>query len=276
MNKPFEFENLLNLVLNHKPKFFYGYTNAVYLFAKFLEERNIKLDFVSGVFTTAENLQDYQRLRIEERIGKVYDHYGCSEINGIAVQTTFDRYYSLIEPKVYVELEPLDDNLQSSKKLLVTDFYNKVLPFIRYENGDLATEFDENSKINSFLKYSKLTSIDGRMSDIINLPSGGSLVVPSFLGSGLLNDIEGVKQYQVIKNDDVISVNLLCEKEINPEVKSKILKKINSYLRNEFKVELVFNKEIIKSNNGKFKLFVDASNYNLKTKNHSDVPEKEI
>ena len=79
------------MIIKKKPKYLYGYTNAIFLFSKFLEEKNIKIDFVNGVFTTAENLQEFQRNSIENRLGKVYDHYGCSEINGIAVQTKFDE-----------------------------------------------------------------------------------------------------------------------------------------------------------------------------------------
>ena len=35
-----QFENLFQMVLKKKPKFIYGYTNAIYLFTKYLEEKN--------------------------------------------------------------------------------------------------------------------------------------------------------------------------------------------------------------------------------------------
>ncbi len=274
LNDAKAFEVLFKLVMKKKPKSIYGYTNALYLFAKYLEERNVKLDFIDSVFTTAENLQEYQKNKLEERIGKVFDHYGCSEINGIAVQTKFDKYYSIIEPKVFVELMPIENSTQVSKKIVVTDLYNKVLPFIRYENGDLASEAINDNNENYSLNFSKLKSIDGRMSDIIKLPSGGSLVVPSFLGSGLLKQVNGIKQYQVIKNESKITVNLIVENIIEPDIKQKILNTLNQYLHNEFKVELVFNQEIINSTNGKFKLFIDISNRSS-SKTPNGIIEKE-
>ena len=138
LNDIHQFENLKEIILSKKPKYVYGYTNAIFLFSKFLEEKNIKLDFVKGVFTTAENLHEFQRMKIEEQIGKVYDHYGCSEINGIAMQTEYDEYYSILDPHVIVEYGETMDTVSNTKKIIITDLQNRVLPFIRYENGDMA------------------------------------------------------------------------------------------------------------------------------------------
>ncbi len=254
-----QFENLYELVLNKKPKFIYGYTNAIFLFSKYLEEKSVKLDFVKGVLTTAENLQPFQKNKIEERLGKVYDQFGCSEINGIAVQTKFDEYYSVLDPHVVVEYGEVVDPINNVKKIIITDLQNRILPFIRYENGDLAAPYENNDFASSKLKYSKFKTIDGRISDIIKLPNGGSLVVPSFFGSRMLKNIDGIKQYQIIKFNDKISVNLIIDGELSSDSKKIIQDTLSDYIPKEITTELVFNNEIIYSSNGKFKLFVDRS-----------------
>ena len=88
---------------------------------------------------------------------------------------------------------------RNAKKIMITDLQNRVLPFIRYENGDIAVPYSNEDYSNFELKFSKFKTIDGRVSDIIKLPGGGSLVVPSFFGSRMLKNIDGIKQYQIIK-----------------------------------------------------------------------------
>lgn len=258
LNSEIEFKNLSNLILRKRPKYIYGYTNAIYLLAEFLDKNNIKIDFVYGVFTTAENLHDFQRVVIEKNLGKVYDHYGSSEISGIAAQTTFDKNYNIISPRVFCEFGDIVDNSVNARKIMLTSFYNKVLPFLRYENGDLAVE---GEKVKNNINFQIFKSIEGRTSDIIKLPSGGSLVVPSFFGSRMLKNISGIVQYQIVKREkDLLDVNLVVNSDFNNDSKIIIHKTLNEYLPKELKYNLIFNKPLIHSKNNKFKLFVDLSN----------------
>jgi phenylacetate-CoA ligase len=259
LNNKEEFEILYKIFLTKQPDFVYGYTNAIFLFARFLEEKKLKLNFIKGVFTTAENLHSYQKELIEEVIGSVYDHYGCSEINGIAVQSVYDNYYSIIDPHVFVEFGDTVDKKNNVRKIIVTDLYNVVLPFIRYENGDLVVPAEIKDYGSYRLKYSKIRSVDGRQSDIIALPGGGNLVVPSFFGSRMLKNVSGIKQYQVQKTKEKIIVNLIVTDDFKDESRQVILNTLNEYIPAEINYELVFNQDIIYSDNGKFKLFVDNS-----------------
>ncbi len=254
-----QYEALYRLLVEKKPSFIHGYTNAIFFFSKFLEEKKEKFDFIKGVFTTAENLHDFQRNKIQELLGPVYDHYGGSETNGIAAQTKFDSYYSVLDPHVYVEFGDIIDKKTNSRKILVTDLDNSVLPFIRYENGDLVVPLNDNQYLSSDLNFSKFISINGRVSDLITLPDGGNLVVPSFFGSRMLKDIEGIKQYQVKKLKNKILVNLIIDEKFNSGSEMIIRSNLNEYIPPEMNYELVFNQEIIYSDNGKFKLFIDNS-----------------
>ena len=252
-----QYEVLFKLIKEKKPEFIHGYTNAVFFFSKYLEEINEKISFIKGVFTTAENLHEYQRDKIQNFLGPVYDHYGCSETNGIAAQTIYDKYYSTLDPHVFVEYGDIIDSKTNLRKILVTDLDNRVLPFIRYENGDLAVPLEDAHISGPDLNFSKLVSIDGRTSDLITLPGGGNLVVPSFFGSRILKSIEGIKQYQVQKKKNKILVNLVIDDNFKKESELTILSALKEYIPPEINYELVFNQEIIYSNNGKFKLFID-------------------
>src|SRR5690606_14730683 len=124
-----EFKLLTDYLLNKKPTYIYGYTNAIYLLSEYLKNNSIKVDFVRGVFTTAENLHNHQRETIEKYIGKVFDQYGSSEINGVACQTLYSEDYIILAPYVYVEFGDNMNNSDGSKNLIITNFYNKILPF---------------------------------------------------------------------------------------------------------------------------------------------------
>ncbi len=150
---------------------------------------------------------------------------------------------------------------------MVTDLDNLVLPFIRYENGDLAVPSADNITPASVLNFSKFISLDGRISDLITLPNGGNLVVPSFFGTKLLKNIHGVKQYQVQKINNKILVNLVIDDNYTADYEKIIKSGLSEYIPTEISYELVYNREIIRSKNGKFKLFIDSSSdlVNLKS-----------
>lgn len=259
LNNKKQYYTLYNTIMETKPEYIHGYANAIFLFSKYLEEKKEKINFIKGVFTTAENLHDFQRNKIQSFLGSVYDHYSSSETNGIAAQTIYDSYYSILDLHVYVEFGDIIGSGTNSRKILITDLDNMVLPFIKYENGDLAVPLKENHYQSSELNFSKFISIDGRTSDLITLPDGGNLVIPSFFGSRLLRDVEGIKQYQVKKIKNKIVINLLIDNQFNTESEKLIKENLNAYIPPEMNYELVFNQEIVYSDNGKFKLFIDNS-----------------
>jgi len=82
-----------------KPDFIRGYASSVYLFAKFVKDNNLTLNFQpKAIFTTAEQLFDKQRELIEQVFNtKVFDNYGlndggvsayeCEAHNGMHIDT---------------------------------------------------------------------------------------------------------------------------------------------------------------------------------------------
>lgn len=255
-----KFQELYQLINRNKYDYIDGYTNAIYLYADYLKANKLKhntpLDYV---FTTAENLQEYQRRTIEEVIGPVYDSYGCSEINGICYECQECKNYHVIDPHVYVEFGEEVDTY-GSHRLLITDLDNYAFPLIRYQNDDLGVPLLEKQQ-NCSIKFSPIKSISGRESDIIKLRDGGTFSVPSFFGSMLLKQIAGLKQYQVERvSEDLLYINLVKSETYSTQDHAIIEKGLFEYLGNKIKYEIRFVEAILPLENGKFKLLIDKTN----------------
>ena len=233
-----------------------GYTNAKSLLADYVKQNNIEIHRPKYVLPTGENLQRFQKKLMEEVLGKVYDSYGCSEINGIAYECEKCKKYHVLEPHVIVEYgNKITD--EEERALIITDLDNYGFPLIRYENGDAGIPVVED-KIDCEIQFQRIEMISGRVSDIIHFPDGGVLSVPSFFGSMLLKQINGIKQYQIerIKPDELI-VKLVVGSDFKETDKKKINDSMLEYLGNNihWKIKLVDQIEVSKT--GKFKLLID-------------------
>jgi len=254
-----KFYELYELIKRNKYKYLDGYTNAIYLFAVYLQRNNLSLNHVVDyVLTTAENLQDFQRQVIHDRIAPVFDSYGCSEINGIAYECQHCRNYHIIDPHVCVEFgESVDEN--GPQELLITDLDNFAFPLIRYKNDDLGFLLKTDS-FNCPVPFSGMAAVAGRQSDIIRLRDGGMLSVPSFFGSMLLKQVKGLKQYQIEKiENDLIVVNLVKSQEFVSEDRQIIESALEQYLTGKIRYRIRYKDRIDSSPTGKFKLVIDRT-----------------
>lgn len=253
-----KFNELIDILLKEKFEFIDGYTNAIYLLAVHLEKSNLHLEGIKYVLTTAENLHDHQRTLIEKRIGPVFDEFGCGEIMGIAYQNKHQNGYTIIDPHVAVEFDLDSKADDGSYPLMITDLDNKVMPLIRYMNGDLGVpgESDENP----VLPFSTMKSVSGRSSDIIKLPEGGSLVVPSFFGSVLLKEVSSIKQYQIEKvSENKLVVKFVINSEFTKKDQQTIKNALDEYLGGQLLYEIKIVDHIQVNPNGKFKLLLDKT-----------------
>ena len=251
--------DLYELICRERYDFIDGYTNAIYHFADYLLENRLKFRHpVKYVLTTAENLHDFQRRAIEEAIAPVFDTYGCSEINSIAFECRKCGMYHVIDPHVLVEYgEVLDE--YGNRDLYITDLDNYAFPMLRYKNGDLAIPADDNAP-ECNVSFSRIKAVSGRETDMITLPDGGMLSVPSFFGSMLLKKVNGLKQYQVEKiENDLIRINLVRTDSFGNADMEVIESALHEYLRDRIRYEIRFVGRIDLSGSGKFKLVVDRT-----------------
>jgi phenylacetate-CoA ligase len=155
----------------------YGYTNSIVIFARYLLREKIDLKAwcpsLKLCIVTSETCTPEDRAVIEKGLGvRVVIEYGASEIGVIAFENPGGE---LIVSEENLMLEVVDDGGKlledgTSGSILITDLHNRALPFIRYRIGDLGTLAPPPR--GSADPRTRLRSLEGRINDTIQLPSG--------------------------------------------------------------------------------------------------------
>ncbi|OYU83615.1 MAG: AMP-binding protein [Flavobacterium sp. BFFFF2] len=152
----------------------YGYANSLLTFAHYLikTQRVLKhlCPSIRCAISTSELLLPEDRPILEQAFGvKIIVEYGVSELDIVAFDDAQGNWILNTET-IYVEV--VDDHGKKVPEgvvgnLVITSFYNKAHPFIRFAVGDRgAIRFDT-----SLGKY-LLEQLEGRQNDQIRLPSG--------------------------------------------------------------------------------------------------------
>ena len=188
----------VNQINGYDAKVIIAYTTPLFLIAQYILDNKITVKQPLSILTGAEPLYDYQREIIEKAFNcEVFNTYGSREVMLMASEC--EQHNGLHINEDHLIIETVKDNAAVtgvSGNVLVTDLHNYAMPFIRYENGDLATLSD--SECSCGLPFKKLDSIDGRSLDCIKTPSGRLL--PGEFFPHLLKDFSVIKEFQVIQD----------------------------------------------------------------------------
>ena len=158
-----------------RPQHLRGYVSSIYIMAKYCLDNNMTIDGIESINVIAETLYDHQREVIEKCFKcKVYEEYCCNDGGASAWECGAhnDLHYTM-ERAIIEEV---------GGEMIVTDLWNKAMPFIRYRNGDAVKFLDEKCRCGRALP---LISVQGRTNDILLTPNGP--ISPVFLmhhGSG--------------------------------------------------------------------------------------------
>jgi phenylacetate-CoA ligase len=154
-----------------------GYTSALVSLAQFAEENGCEFPHPIALVTTAEPLFPRQRQLLSRAFGApVHDQYGCAEVNGVAMQCEQQDGMHIAEEHVVVEI--LDDNDQPvppgvAGRIVLTNLDNEVMPFIRYDSGDIGALRATSCPCGRSLAL--MEPVQGRAVDMIHGLSGNKV-----------------------------------------------------------------------------------------------------
>lgn len=134
---------------------------------------------VLSIVSMSEHLPENSRQLLSQAFGApVVSRYSNMENGFIGQQPIGEDYYVLNEASFKIELLSMSDDtpveIGQIGRIVITDYYNYAMPFIRYDTGDLG--IFESMKINGRLK-NVLVSIEGRVVDMV-FRTNGDIVSP--------------------------------------------------------------------------------------------------
>jgi len=248
-------EAALRLLKDFRPDYLWGYPNAIYFLALRARDAGIGDLSCAGVLTTAETVYDHQREAIADVFGPVFDGYGSGEVPGVAYQCLHGAYH-VVEPHVIMQYG--EGRPDGPRELLLTDLDNLGMPLIRYAVGDLAVADGEPCACGR--TWETMKRVAGRTADLIALPGGGALLIPSFFGSALLKRLPSVRHYQVAKvSPECIVLRLAVAQPLQDCERSLIRHELEAYLDGKIAFAIEEVEKLQLTSSGKFKLVVDET-----------------
>jgi phenylacetate-CoA ligase len=204
-----------------------GYASALNLFARFLLERPGLRIRPYAVKSAAEVLPDNERAVIQKAFEcPVYDFYGSREVNNLAAEcpahmglhvNALTRYIEVVDDAGHA-LEP-----GVPGRVLVTDLVNYSMPFIRYENDDVACWSATSCRCGR--PFPVLAKVLGRESDFIVTPAGRFIHGEFF--THLFYDMPQVIKFQLVQ-DSLTEIRLCIV--LQPEAGGSILELLRERL----------------------------------------------
>ncbi len=241
--------------LEYKPSTIYGIPSYFVNLSYYMEENNIKFNFIKRIFTSSELLDNLSKKRIEKIFNcKVYDIYGCTEVKEIAWECPKQEGYHINEDLVYVEI--LDDHGNPVKKghlgnIVISSLENPVMPLIRYYTGDSGKFLNHECSCGRTFKLMKPTY--GRKIDYFIMENGQKF--SPYEVSSYLEDLEEIIKYQIIQKTKKSAIlKLMISKDFSKETEKQILKDFKNILGDDFKINIEYLEKFPKTK--KFKSII--------------------
>jgi phenylacetate-CoA ligase len=245
-------EDMVGMYLKVKPSVIFANKTHIVQMALYCIRHNITLPKPRLCISMAETMDERSRAVIEKCFGAdgLLEAYGALEISIMAWQTRGHDYFDFSHTTDYLEV--LDDEGKDADvgSFVVTDFFLRSFPVIRYRLGD-ALELDHMNGLPVIRK------IIGRQDDAIIFADGERL--PWHIFAVILERQQKIKQFRVIQ-EDYDKIRVLVARDESAD-KSSLEKVILRDLRREVRdkgMEYIidFVDHIPSDPNGKLRLLI--------------------
>jgi len=252
-----DLEDQLALLVKVNPDALLSYPSNLNVLGQMVVERGIKFDRLKSITAISEILPDYLRKSIEAAFGaRVWDLYSTVETGYIASQCPSGHGYHVHEENVLVEL--LDERGEPAEpgepgRVVLTSLMNYIVPVIRYDIGDYATQIEEPCPCGRNLM--RLKEVVGRRRDQLLLPDG-RFKFATRLG-GIISRAASVREFRVIQHErDHLEVLVVPREAFGDQQKKRITEKFREYIG--FPVKITFDtvKKLERTAGGKHMEFV--------------------
>ncbi|MBR9853693.1 MAG: CoF synthetase [Algicola sp.] len=252
-------EHFLDLLAKSpQPKSILGFPSALEQICKYIDTNNVKprLKNLKGLIANSEYLNDYTRDAVENLLGApIYSRYSSEELGIIAHQTKFSgKHFEVNWASYFVEILDMEKDIAAKEgcygRLVITDLFNRSMPLIRYDTGDIAM-FNEGD--NCLLK-----TVEGRKMDMV-YDTNGNLLSSYVVYTKFYPFYDLLHQYQFIQvgqKEYLIKLNLKDEFSFEQE----LIESVKRDFGEDAKVSVELVEEIPPLSSGKRKKVVNMYN----------------
>lgn len=236
-----------------KPEIIKCFPNALTPFVHFVSKNKYKVAPIKTISCTGETLYKQQRNLFEEVFqAEVFEKVGTRESGVFACECSEHNGLHVFTEGVFMELiKPDGTNAATGEmgKVVITDLFNKAMPLIRYEIGDMAVSAGDE-KCNCGSELPLIKSYLGRTRDIIIDSDGNPR--PGYLFVEIIKNLDLNAQIQVYQpQKEQLKVRIVKDtsNEINLD---SLINKFRHIVGNKVNVSAEYVSEIPRDPSGKF------------------------
>ena len=248
-------EKLYTYFFLHKHSIFVGYSSSVCDFMDWIKRtgKDAKAIQLKLIHCSAEDLHENKRKELRDLFGcPVYNRYSNEEAGLIAMMMDDSDVFQVNTASLRIELLKLncDEYVEPGEmgRVILTDLFNRAMPLIRYDIGDLAISNDSSDNVKTIVK------LCGRSADILCAPDG--ILIGSTTPAVVAETINGILKWQLAqvseKKFEFRYVGNLTESE-----KSELSSRLRNSLGKLAEYEIVEKQNLPLSKNGKFKTIIN-------------------
>lgn len=209
-----------------RPDLLVAYAGAAETYSRFLQRRGLSPDYPTrGLVSSAEILFPPVRALVEKVFCvKVFDRYGNRECGAIAAECPAHDGLHVNEADFVLEIDS-PNPFRESGPILITYLRNFVMPFIRYDTGDLGV-FHSGETCTCGRCTLRLAPVMGRQSDTIRTATGN--VVHGEFFTHVLYGAPGIRRFQFVQErENLYRLRLVADSDLTrgleQEWRSKIM-----------------------------------------------------
>jgi phenylacetate-CoA ligase len=218
------------LLRRFRPRHMVAYAQSAVLFAQHCRQAGADDISFDSIITTAEVLLPAQRCLLEETFGgRVFNRYGCRELSVIASECDSHSGMHINADALIVEIEPDADLPDGAGRVIVTDLFNRSMPLIRYEVGDLAN-WTPAGPCGCGRNLPRLDRIEGRITDFLSMPDGSKISGPSL--TLVISDMADIRQAQFVQPDPShVLVKVVPGDSFGQQTILELRRRLDSYVK---------------------------------------------
>jgi len=229
------------------------YSSALEDFVGYLESKgdNASMFHLKVIFASSDRLSDETKMRAEKMFGAtVVNRYSNEECGIMGNTPKNSKVFNLNISSYYFELLDLEKDVPVKPgevgRLVVTDLFNRAMPLIRYDLGDLGVSDDCGVNVKT------LNQLVGRIADSIKSDDG--ILITAATLSTYMQEYKYVEKYQLVcTEENELHLKVVTKRDELDEIE-KMLKRVFGNKR-KFLFERV--SEIPNEKNGKFKQIIN-------------------